>query len=583
MASIVTVLAVYNGRDAATWVFPYNITLNAIIASLNTLGKSLLIFALSAAIGQWKWITVNQKPLRLRTFGYIDRASRGPLGSVQLLWDMSISVVSIGAVLMILNLLSDPFIQQVIALRPLTSHSRESSVRIPKANNYTVCEGEEDPMFGAVLSVLGGNVNTGTSGLADCPTNDCQYDPFNTLALCSNCTDVTAELQVEPTFQVVNVSSGNSDTFNVTLNSTRFRFKDLVLENVNHDLMDTRYDSGLAKVWNFTISPFDEIEFEVPALTTVLFRSINVTDLQSVLSWPNTTVVAEECSLSFCIQNVHSSLRSGTLTESVQTQSATSTQQLPPGGTGSNSISTTACGGPRSIKIQDLSSPLEPYYLSTPSQQGISDIFYYNWLQSSPGPSSGHDVEPVGYVGLDGSGPNLTILNRSPLVGIRNAASSTMYYSQNISLVLSDIADVMTRTLRQETSGTRHTGGEALVHTTVINVRWPWLVVPLLNTVAGAIFLALTVVSTAKAKVAPWKEEILATLMHGIKSPAHVKAIGHLVTNASMENYAGHTNVRLHEPSSGSWGLATERSYVQAVQSANLPPARLRKNVRSRV
>ena len=90
MAAIVTVLAVYNGRDATRWAFPYNITLNAIIAALNTLGKSLLTFALSAAIGQWKWITANQRPSPLKTFGYIDRASRGPLGSVQLLWDMNV-------------------------------------------------------------------------------------------------------------------------------------------------------------------------------------------------------------------------------------------------------------------------------------------------------------------------------------------------------------------------------------------------------------------------------------------------------------------------------------------------------------
>ena len=493
------------------------------------------------------------------------------------------SVVSIGALLMILNLLSDPFVQQVIALKPLTTSSRESSVSIPKANNYTVCEGEEDPMFGAVLSVLGGNVDTGTSGLAVCPTNDCEYDPFDTLALCSKCTDVTAELQVEPIFQTVGVSSGNNVTVDVTLNKTRLRYKDLILENVNHDIMGTKLDEGIAYMWNFTIPSEDETEMEEPELVTNLFRSINVTDLQSITKWPNTTVVVQECSLSFCIQNVRSSLRNGILTESVQTQAATLTQPLPPGATGADSIDNRACGGPKSVKIHTLNSPSEPYFVSSTSQLFISNIFYYNWLKSSLGPSSSNAEDPRGYVALDGSGPNLTVEDRTPLAEINNPASSTVYYSSNLSLFFSDVANVMTRTLRQEASGTRHIGGEALVHSTVIDVRWPWLVVPILNTLAGAIFLALTVVSTAKARVAPWKEEVLATIMHGIKSPGHVKAVGHLVTNASMEDYARHTDVRLHEPSSGSWGLATERSYVPVARSASLPRARLRKTGRSRV
>lgn len=87
MASIVGVLAKFNGQDIATWTFPYNITINSVIATLNTVSKSLLAFVISAAIGQWKWILSSKHTLRLSTFGFIDRASRGPLGSLQLMWD----------------------------------------------------------------------------------------------------------------------------------------------------------------------------------------------------------------------------------------------------------------------------------------------------------------------------------------------------------------------------------------------------------------------------------------------------------------------------------------------------------------
>lgn len=85
MIAIVAVLAAFDEQDSTTWTFP--LTINAVIATLNTISKSLSLFLLSAAIGQWKWIYAAQKPPRLRSLGYVDRLSRGPLGAAQVLWN----------------------------------------------------------------------------------------------------------------------------------------------------------------------------------------------------------------------------------------------------------------------------------------------------------------------------------------------------------------------------------------------------------------------------------------------------------------------------------------------------------------
>ena len=90
IASVVGVLAAFNGQNLSTWTFPYNVTINAVISTLNTLSKSFLAFALSAAVGQWKWICAKQQPLRLKSLGHIDRSSRGPLGSLQMIWDAKV-------------------------------------------------------------------------------------------------------------------------------------------------------------------------------------------------------------------------------------------------------------------------------------------------------------------------------------------------------------------------------------------------------------------------------------------------------------------------------------------------------------
>ena len=86
MASVVALLAAYDGQSISTWHLPYGITINAVISVLNTISRSLLAFALSATIGQWKWIDISQRHQRLHRFSVIDSASRGPLGSAQFLW-----------------------------------------------------------------------------------------------------------------------------------------------------------------------------------------------------------------------------------------------------------------------------------------------------------------------------------------------------------------------------------------------------------------------------------------------------------------------------------------------------------------
>ena len=59
MATIIAVLTAYNGQSISNWHFPAGVTINAIVSVLSTIQKSLLAFALSAALGQWKWLNIN--------------------------------------------------------------------------------------------------------------------------------------------------------------------------------------------------------------------------------------------------------------------------------------------------------------------------------------------------------------------------------------------------------------------------------------------------------------------------------------------------------------------------------------------
>lgn len=86
-AVLVTLLAVFDGRAIFDWK---SITLNTIVSTLSLFLRGLLLYSLSECIGQWKWMLFGRSERSLIDFERIDQASRGPLGSLALLWQRDI-------------------------------------------------------------------------------------------------------------------------------------------------------------------------------------------------------------------------------------------------------------------------------------------------------------------------------------------------------------------------------------------------------------------------------------------------------------------------------------------------------------
>jgi Protein of unknown function (DUF3176) len=84
LVGIIGVLMVYNGRSLPNW--PYGITINSVLAWLATAMKALMLVAIAACIGQAKWTHFHSKTRALADIVVYDSASRGPQGSMQLLW-----------------------------------------------------------------------------------------------------------------------------------------------------------------------------------------------------------------------------------------------------------------------------------------------------------------------------------------------------------------------------------------------------------------------------------------------------------------------------------------------------------------
>lgn len=164
MVGLVAILANFQNRLTTEWTF--FISINAVVAIFITAARATLLATVSVCLSQEKWSHFNNnRARRLQDLNIIDRASRGPLGSIQMLFSVSWGVATVSAVVIILSLLTDSFVQQVVSFQP--------------GNIYAHQDGSAT--FGHALSYSGGvNFDWGSSmhdGILFLNSDDGQYYP----------------------------------------------------------------------------------------------------------------------------------------------------------------------------------------------------------------------------------------------------------------------------------------------------------------------------------------------------------------------------------------------------------------------
>lgn len=112
------------------------ISLNATIAALITAAKSTAMLSVAACISQWKWAYFRSKRRRLADLDIIEEASRGPLGSVQMLTSVTWGLGTLGAIVTIVALGIDTFAQQVISTDAVTRWTDDGTASFGLAHSY---------------------------------------------------------------------------------------------------------------------------------------------------------------------------------------------------------------------------------------------------------------------------------------------------------------------------------------------------------------------------------------------------------------------------------------------------------------
>lgn len=121
LLAIVATIYTHEGKSIPRWNF--GLTINAAISIYILIIKAAAGLVLAEGIGHLKWVQLADQPQPLSTFVAHDNASRGPKGSLELLWKNRYYtrklralpfVSSFGALLTIFVLLLDPFSQQIV-------------------------------------------------------------------------------------------------------------------------------------------------------------------------------------------------------------------------------------------------------------------------------------------------------------------------------------------------------------------------------------------------------------------------------------------------------------------------------------
>lgn len=116
LTAVGVILGRMQDKPLDTWWFPFNI--NSTVAAFVTAAKSVAMMIVASSLSQRKWLHFQERPSRLRDLDVFDEASRGPFGSLKLIWCMRSrwNFAILGALVTIFALTVDTSAQQMVKI-----------------------------------------------------------------------------------------------------------------------------------------------------------------------------------------------------------------------------------------------------------------------------------------------------------------------------------------------------------------------------------------------------------------------------------------------------------------------------------
>ncbi|KAK4148431.1 hypothetical protein C8A00DRAFT_19736, partial [Chaetomidium leptoderma] len=179
------------------------LSIAATIAIFGMASKSAAAFAIGGCVSQYKWIHFQSAPRRLGDLDLIEEASRGPLGSLVLLARRPLGLASIAAVVTLLALGFETFVQQMVQFNPIDVAVVDGKAVLGLAHVYN-SGAKQAPGWNDINSLSESTVDTSMQGAVyrglfnlDSPavfncSSKCKWNStYVSLGFASTCADVT--------------------------------------------------------------------------------------------------------------------------------------------------------------------------------------------------------------------------------------------------------------------------------------------------------------------------------------------------------------------------------------------------------
>ncbi|RDW58329.1 hypothetical protein BP5796_12259 [Coleophoma crateriformis] len=537
LLAIIAIFLAYSGKQSPQW--PHGLTINTIISIFATAMVTFLGPVLGSGLGQLKWTRIiAEKPTKLSDLDAFDNASRGPVGSALLLLGGNSGYAgALGAILTILLLATTSFVQQVI--KPVNGNINVNGVAIvQRATTYGSPDAGAsiDTPIGdssvsstiqaAVYSALFGSVTPTevSPKLFDCPGGNCTWDPIATLAVCSACKNVSSELRYQTYTPKGKAEWDLRDHFNTSSGALLYNLEDPY------------------PLYNVSIIPRQN------NATFLQFVAIGRDSTMSGHGSEEIQIYAEECLLQYCVQTRQPQVMNGQIADIVLQSYLTVTDSVAvanifdgnfPANISFDPIANAASNSSFNTTFTIGALPLT--FLETWMEKLFSVTIYYSGGEASV------TTEPNGFKLFDSPVLASSDLNYS-------STPAKMIYEAgfaNLPLTMQSIATSMSNELRL--SSGNNTYGSPTANEVFIDVRWVWLIFPIVVEIGAIIFLICMIVANNNSQARLWKSSSMALLFHGFETPPNIEDANvpkeSLETVYGMENTAEKLKVRLESGS----------------------------------
>ena len=511
------VLSAIDGRPYRTFhMKSIDITPNTFISIVSTFSKSSLLLAVSEGVGQLKWVFFQRHPHYLVDLQTFDNASRGPLGSLVLLWRIRCKATgaSVGALLVILALAIEPLTQQVLSYPSLITNAINETATIGATQYFYpvfVFGGPIDSIgYAMARTVLG----TPIDPPYNCSSGSCTWPTFETIGLCTTCQDLSNSTSVvcDESIGLCKYGiPGASPTWTMW-NSMRL------------PLNISQYISSTFMNMSYSYSSIGQ-RGELGTVTSVIFQPIASNGTFKI---DQARPSVHRCKASICIKSYSSSC----VTNGVVKDEPTSTTPVEIDFASwkfvdnaaaypvykQGTLAFTAGQAEHGHGRRPNATHNGIYWMVKPDanflNKGLAAIFNLETMSSDTSAFSPEILAkiPITYRQALEAQANLGSANAAnPLIGAFASRNGG-----NVSATIESIGTTVTNVLR----GSIHSisvHGEAMRPIMYVQVNWPWMIYPAIVSILASIFLLACILISNEKSGLVWKTSSLPLLFYGLR------------------------------------------------------------------